>query len=166
MKEDSYLSRIQRLEARILDLEASNLELQRQLRAVLPSPQRLSASTPAFHPISNPAMPDVAPNASPVQAQAVSPGSSAPAIDLVRMSERLSTLEGRQGSVQKKISSLDSLLGPSAAAWARSLAAARQRLGDDPLYTPPRDRERERGRGGGNGDHAHAPFVGDRNAEK
>jgi len=59
-----------------------------------------------------------------------------PEAELSKILERLSTLEGRQGSVQKKITAMDQIMGPSVAAWQRSLANARLRLADNPLHVP------------------------------
>jgi hypothetical protein len=55
---------------------------------------------------------------------------------VTKIQERLSTLEGRQSSMQKKISSLDTALGPSVASWSRSIKEAISRL-ENPLYSPP-----------------------------
>jgi len=59
-------------------------------------------------------------------------GPASASADTLKVHERLSTLEGRQTSLQKKIAGLDLLLGPSVAAWARSIREALARLGDSP----------------------------------
>jgi len=61
------------------------------------------------------------------------PTSASASVDAtLKVHERLSTLEGRQTSLQKKIASLDQLLGSSVAAWSRSVREALGRLGETP----------------------------------
>ena len=154
--EGEFMSYIWRLEARIEALEQQNAAL---LMSLQQQPRRsgaeaevaiassgggavLSSNTPEFRPthpvrvpvpVLNPSS-LLSPPAESVGVGGVSIGGAtvAEGSDKLKIHERLSTLEGRQTSLQKKIACMDTLFGPSTAAWGRSVKEVLTRLGDSP----------------------------------